>query len=234
MSDGRTDHPPPPLPAHPPTGPLILWLLIQLAALSLAALRIPLAAKYPRPEEMYATHVLLAAQVAASALLFPYLLRDAQASIAMIAAAWPFAAAAAGLSGLSLSRAAAGEAFVCTWLLALALWRGALQSERARLGAVAVAAMVSLGWAALGYLAIEFNPDMSAVGESGGQVSRFGPIGGALRQLSPNNAPLGDWLLLAAAATAGAAAALWTRTRRRDRLSTDRAPPVKNERPITS
>src|SRR4051794_35664528 len=56
--------------------PLIAWLLIQLLALLLAAARVPLWARFDGAIESWALCWMLAMQVGASALLFPWLMSD--------------------------------------------------------------------------------------------------------------------------------------------------------------
>ena len=146
--------------ADPAVGALTLWLGVQVAALAVGAFRVPLSAKYPRPEELLAVHIMVAAQVAASALLFPYLLRDWRTGTAVVASAWPFVMLAATLSASPVDAAARAGMYVTTWLVALGLWRAALPTPEALAFAVATAALVTIGGAALVYLMAEFgSPD---------------------------------------------------------------------------
>jgi hypothetical protein len=222
-------------PPGPATGPVLLWLLVQLAALSLAALRIPLAAKYPQPAELLATHVMLVAQVAAAALLFPRLMPDWRTAAGVIVTAWPFAVAASALSAASVGATARGEAYVTAWLVALALWSAALPGPRSRLYGVSVAASLSMGAAILWYLAHEFGvaggPERT-VGGSGRRLWAASPVLAALNQVSARGPLWGDAVFLLALVLAAVATVL--ARRRRDRLSTARARPGSAERPITS
>jgi hypothetical protein len=220
-------------PAGPATGPVLLWLLIQLAALSLATLRIPLAAKYPQPGELLATHVMLAAQVAASALVFPYLMRDWRTAAAVIAAAWPFAASASVLSALPPGAAALGELYVTLWLVALALWSAVLRGPRSRAYGVAIAAALSIGGAALWYLSLEFNPAGGAAQGNGARLLAVSPIIAVLRQLAPKSPQWAPFLVPAALAATALIASTVARFRGRDRLSTSRAREAESMRPIT-
>ena len=207
------------------TGPVLLWLVVQLAALFLAAFRVPLAAKYPQPAESLATHVLLAVQVAASAMLFPHLMPNWRTTAAIIATGWPFAAIASILSAVPLARMAAAEAYVTVWLLALALWRAVLREHRLSLYGVALATTVSIGGAALYYFRLEFGPIAagSAVGGNGYALIALSPIAATLRQLSAPGMFWTGWLApISLAAAAAVALLLWHR--RRDRLSTAPAP----------
>src|SRR5437763_7314657 len=93
----ETSHrsPPPtasPINDSPPksiTAPLLVWLIVQLLALALAAARVPLSAHFVQPGEALAIEEMLVAQFAASAMLFPFLLRDARCCVAMIVTAAP-------------------------------------------------------------------------------------------------------------------------------------------------
>jgi len=209
----------------PATGPVLLWLVIQLAALLLGALRIPLAAKYPQPAERLATHVMLATQVAASALLFPWLMRDWRTAAAVVATAWPFAAAASALSAVSLESTAAGEGYVTLWLAGLALWSRLLRGPRSQSFGVALAASVSIGAAVTWYLALEFGQSVGPgepVGGSGGAVLAAFPMVAALRQLAPRGRDWRDPLLLLALIAVAVVALLTRHLRGRAKLSTTR------------
>lgn len=206
-------------------GPVLLWMLIQLAALVLAALRIPLAAKYPQPAESLAVHVLMAAQIGSSALLFPYLMRDWRTVLALMSTTWPFLAAAAALSAVEMTRTAVAAAYVSAWLLGLALWRVALDDDRPsrQMFGVAVAACLAMGGASLFYLRLEFAFVDTIVGESGGHFTALTPLVAGLRQLTPHDPRAADWIVPAAVCVTALVVNL-TRHRRRARLSTGRTP----------
>jgi hypothetical protein len=222
--DSVADATNPPAGPGPATGPVLLWLLVQLAALLLASLRIPLAAKYPQPAEALATPVMLAAQVAAASLLFPYLMRDWRTATAVIASAWPFAAVASVLSAAPLRATVAGEAYVTSWLVALALWSAVLRTARLKLYGLAVAATLSVGGAALWYLAHEFSPGPAgAVGGSGDRLLGASPLVASLRHLAPWRPHWAEKLIPTALAAAALLVLLARRRRARARLSTARA-----------
>ncbi|MGH7215580.1 MAG: hypothetical protein ACREIT_12515, partial [Tepidisphaeraceae bacterium] len=96
-------------PAAGLAGVVALWLGVQLLALALCATRVPFAARFPQPAERVALEVMLAAQLAASAMLFPLVLRDAPASLAAIASAWVMLQFAGWLGGNSL-----GQVFIAS------------------------------------------------------------------------------------------------------------------------
>jgi len=214
---------------------MLLWLVAQLAALCLAVFRVPLAAKYPEPAESLATHVLLAVQIAASAMLFPYLLPNWRTTAGVIATAWPFAAIASTLSALPPARTAMAEAYVVIWLLTLALWRPVLREHRLSLYGVALATTFSIGGAALWYVRLEFARTAagSAVRKSDDVLIALSPIAASLRQLSAPRMFWSGWSVPVSLAAA-ASVALLVQHRRRDRLSTAPAPAPPSPRPVTS
>lgn len=145
-------------PSGPPpsTAPLLLWLLIQLGAILLVVLRVPLAAGYPEPAERLAPHLLLAVQVVAAGMLFPFLLRDWRAAVQVIATAVPFQLASGYLAGIEARAMLPAMAFCLSWILLLALWRPSLGTARARMLGVSVATCLTLGGGILHYLRLEF------------------------------------------------------------------------------
>src|SRR4051812_2726841 len=121
--------PAPPLPdaIRPPAAPLFCWLVIQLITLSVATFHVPLSARYPLPGEQFAIHIMLTTQIVTSAMLFPFLLRDATTSAMVILSTVPFVQLASYLSAIPTSRAALAAGYVATWLATLATWRVALR-----------------------------------------------------------------------------------------------------------
>lgn len=161
-------------------GPLLAWSLIQLAALALAASRIPLSANYMRAGERVAVEWVLAAQVAGAAALFPLLFRSWRSALVLAASSWLFLALASGLAALPAGRTVAAGTYVTAWLAALALWQVALPpdpSGKWHFTAAAVATMLCAGGPALWYLAAEFAPPGVAAPPADG---RFGPMLAAL------------------------------------------------------
>lgn len=137
--------------------PLLLWTAIQAVPLSLAVFRIPLSGNYPAASERLAIDLLLAVQIGGSAILFPWLLRNARLAIAVIAAAWPpLAAAAALLSSVEFRPALQVGGFVSLWLAGLAFWNRALPWGRARSWAIGIFGLWAIGGVLLVYLRAEF------------------------------------------------------------------------------
>ena len=201
-------------PESPPTtAPLLLWLVVQLCAILLAALRVPLAAVYPEPAERLAPHLLLGVQVVAAGMLFPFLLRDRQAAVQVMATAIPFQLAAGYLGGFTAREMLPAIAFGLTWILVLAIWRRALPAPSAQLIGTSVATCLTLGGGILRYLRLEFGADRNPVSgfeNASPLLTTFTAIAGG-----PS---MPGWLLLAGiGAVAGGALAVrrYSRSRRR-------------------
>src|SRR5688572_30646216 len=157
MSDSPPASSPATLPQteKSPAGPLFLWLVLQLLALSLAVFRVPLSARFPPPGEQFAIHIMLITQVAASALLFPFLMRDVKTSAMVILSIAPFVQLSSYLSSVTISRAAPSALYVAVWLLTLAIWRAILDSRSREMLGVACASALSLGGAMIWYVRAE-------------------------------------------------------------------------------
>src|SRR5688572_25542965 len=124
---------------HSPAAPLFVWLVLQMAVLVLAAQRVPLSARFPLEAEKLAVHEMLVVQIAVSAMLFPWLLRDRITTLLITLSNILFAHLAAHLAGVPHTRAAIAAAYVVGWLIGLALWRPVLEHGRARMIGVAIA-----------------------------------------------------------------------------------------------
>jgi hypothetical protein len=200
------------------TGPLLLWLAIQLGAILLAALRVPLAAAYPEPAERLAVHVLLAVQVIAAGMLFPLLLRDWRSTLQTIATAVPFQFAACYLAGFDARAMAPAITFVLSWIVVLAMWAATLGSRRATMVGVILATCLTLGGGILCYLRLEFG---------GGGDAPATPFENASPLLTTFTAVDGTstvpgWVLLAVLGVCGAFALLISRRFRRKSAITPR------------
>jgi hypothetical protein len=214
------DPAPPLTPDHrSPAAPLFCWLVIQLLALSLGALRVPLAARLPPPGEQYALHTLLVVQVIAAAALFPLLMRDAASSAMAILSIAPFVQLAAYLSSVPLARAALAGLYVAIWLATLALCRSMLRGRRAEMLGVACAAALSIGGAIIWYAHTE-SRDVAPIDWS--RDGLFGAVLGAVAQLEATRVPLSPWFLAIALLSISAALAVLAR-RREVGASGDRA-----------
>lgn len=174
--------------------PIVLWLAVQLAALALAAARVPLAAKYPRPEELLAASLMLTVQVSASALLFPYLMRDWRTAAGVIATAWPFLMLASTLAAAPVGHTVKAGAYVTLWLVALVLWAPLITRPKLQSMGVAVAGLTSIGAALLNYLRMEFS-NLTHGNGSGHAWTASGPVTAAVNYLTESGAGRSAWAL---------------------------------------
>ena len=202
-----------PTAATPATGPLALWLLVQLAAVALAVLRVPLAARYPEPAERRAAHLVLATQVIAAGLLLPLLFRDRRTAVAVVASAWPFQLAAGYLAGMPPAALAWPAAFVTAWLAALACGAAQLRTPRAQAIGITIATLLALGGGVLRYLRLEFG---RGVPEGTFTPESVSPLLSTLAAIEGSSTRTG-WVLIAtllgSAALGAAARKILARTR---------------------
>jgi hypothetical protein len=103
--------------------PVVVWLATQVLAIALSATRIPLWANAPRATELFALQYVLIAQLAASSLIFPWLMRSRGEAAAVIATAWPMIFFAGLLSPAPVSTLVIAGIYISGWLLALAFLR---------------------------------------------------------------------------------------------------------------
>jgi len=135
---------------------LLIWMAVQLLTLAVAAVGIPLSARFPHPAEREATVELLVVQLAMAALLFPLLLRDWMQLVLAIAGSWPLLALAALLGGEPFLHVASAGVYGAVWLTTLFFWRMALPSELPLRIGVAIAMLWTIGGPVLLYLHAEF------------------------------------------------------------------------------
>jgi hypothetical protein len=136
--------------------PILVWSALQIISLSISAARVQLWARMISPAENYALQLMLAVQVIAAAMIFPWLMRDARSSAFVILIAAPFLQLAGMLGERSGSEIAWTIFLAWTWLITLALWRTALRGKRAEMIGVAVASCMTIGSACVWYLQNEF------------------------------------------------------------------------------
>jgi len=109
------------------------------------------------PTEYYAREIMLAVQVIAAAMIFPWLMRSARSAVFVILTAGIFLQLA-GLLGDENSREMARcVAISFVWLISLALWRTALNSPRAEAIATAISTSITIGGACSYYFRLEFS-----------------------------------------------------------------------------
>ncbi len=178
------------------TPPVLVWLLIQLVAILIPTLGVSLSANFVQPPQAAALKEMIFAQMASAALLFPFLMRDGRAAIAVVLSCFPFLQFAGVMASTPLSRIAIASAFVSVWLITLALWRAALR-PRWQMWGVAIASLLTLGGLVIWYLEVEFE---------GSHVTAFhGLIAAAWSQLDQPN--FTSWIPLLVVFIAGCGAA---------------------------
>jgi len=173
----------------PMAAAMLTWLGVQLAALGLCSMRIPLWAKSSRATEQLSLIVMLATQTAVASLLFPILLQNIRSTIIAIAVACPMAELASFLADISVRQFAVCEIYVSIWLVTLYLWARVLRNSSNQLVGTAIAAMISLGGPPLWYLRVEF-------GETGGTsppIGAYGPVAGIISLMLPSERTTMAW-----------------------------------------
>jgi hypothetical protein len=183
---------------------LALWLLPQIAALAISALRVPLWARFPQPGEWLALAVMVAVQSATAALLLPILDHWSTAGVIALAG-WPMALIAGSLSATPIQRTVTGELYVSVWILAVAVWSRVCGRQRNLPCAIAVC--WSIGGALVLYLRTEFAPANGAL-----PAVLAGPLV-AVIELSKGSAGWSAWLLPLTPAMSGIAILLLLRRR---------------------
>jgi hypothetical protein len=143
-----------------PTFPLFVWLTLQLIALGISAAHIPFYApkSFPRPAEVLAGGVMLTMQITASAMLFPFLLRDIRAAGLVITASWPFTICSLLLTGYFEPRSSVYLiGYVTTWLLGLRVWSALLRTPRSQATGISLATLLTVGGAVIAYVQAEYS-----------------------------------------------------------------------------
>jgi hypothetical protein len=193
--------------------PLIVWMLIQLAAIALAASGAPLSASFPMPPQSLAVHEMLVAQFVGSAMFAAVLFRGGwRGWLAMVLAAAPMLMGAAWLARMPLSRVPGLWVHVGAWLTMLALWsavgtdsgstRRAMHSPAFRSMLTAAAMLLSAGGLLLWYLQSEFQPDRDFA------PIRFLPLSAVLQSLTSSSTSFATLPLLSTVTLAVVAAVI--------------------------
>lgn len=190
------------------SGPLFLWLALQLAALSIAVFHFPLWAHSPESEDLLALQFLLVAQLGGSALLFPLLMGSWRQTVFTTASNWAMIVLAGMLSAVSLRTIGLAVIFITLWLLALAVITWAIRkqsldsrsSNRPPLSStgdeMSVVALLS-GWAIGGplilFCRLEYDTGASALGPWA--KAAFGPVSSVFSAVF--DATASSWMPLA-------------------------------------
>ena len=179
------------------TAALLPWLVAQLAAIGIAALRVPLAAAYPQPAEFQSIRVLLAVQIVGSAALLPILCQSWQTALAAATSGWVMLVLATALAAGPLSHILPPGAYLTLWLAALLAWSLTVRFPTGQLTLSAIATCLSLGGVLLWYFRLDF------AGTDASSPVAFGPLTAAMLG--------GGWYFLLATLVSGVAALVLVR-----------------------
>jgi hypothetical protein len=182
---------------------IAIWLTMQLAALAIAVGRVALWARAPQDGEQLALPIMIAFQVATSALIFPHLLSNLRATTLAVASAWTMGSLAMFLADAPFTALVRGELYVSVWLIALHIWSRVLPTPGLRLLGTAVTAMLSLGGPVLWYLRNDFHQSGEAFQFQ--SITSFGPLPAAIFQTF-SHVNTGSWLQLIVFSLCGASA----------------------------
>ena len=215
---------PKPAPTSSHLPPLSLWLAIQLLALLLPTLHIPLSDNFPRPIERVALDEMLIVQITAAALLIPMLFTSASTTLILIAGTWPFLQLAAMLSATNSQRLLLAALYLAAWMTTLAFINAALHGTRTRMRAVALATSFTLAGPLLSYLYAEFAP----VDHAPRIITALNPILSALEIARDDESSLIPWAFIAASLALSLLASAVLRRHRKmpDKLSTNSPQPL--------
>ncbi|HWE01052.1 MAG TPA: hypothetical protein VG326_01490 [Tepidisphaeraceae bacterium] len=165
--------------------PIFAWLLIQVAAIALAACRVPLWPHAPQAGEFLAVEILLVVQILGAALLSPRLCERWPTTLMAIACAWPFQILAGFLAATSIPPMIQGGLYVSGWIAAL--WGMGLPF-RSRIGRSTLSAAAST-WAAAGPILLFIGNEYPATPfHPGSAIARgaLGPIIDSLIRIGPD------------------------------------------------
>jgi hypothetical protein len=196
-----------------------VWLAAQVAALAIAAARVPLWARSPAAGEQLALAIMLATQIATASLLFPSLFQSKKLLVIAIATAWPLGELASFLADASKAQWAAGEAYVTLWIVGLHLWARAINQARIHTLLMVCFSALSLGGPLLVYLHADFGESSPLPHWPTAQW--FGPIMGAVALAGAGKASSVIWI--APALLFGAGLALRITNIRKNRTIAARA-----------
>lgn len=198
-------------------GALLVWLVAQMLMLLVPVSRIKLADEFVRPAESLALAEMMAGQMVVLALMFPFLLRSAGASVAIAASGWPFLLLAGVLASTPGQQVGWCAAYLTLWVAVLAMWRSVLRTRALQMVGVAIPSALVLGMPLLEYLHEEFSG--GAETPTGAFIGRWNPHAGWLSILEGDEARAGTWglaiALLMAAIAIRVGAVLWRRGRHR-------------------
>ncbi len=155
--------------------PIFLWLFIQVSALSLITISIPLWSRHSSPREFSAFSVMFLTQICAATALFPQLLPNRSTAFIVALFPWPFLQLAAILFSTPQYTVLATSVYVTFWITSLFAVTSILKSRQSISIAITVGQLYTLGGVLLWYLA----SDSTDSGHSFYSTA-FGPVLGGL------------------------------------------------------
>jgi hypothetical protein len=169
-------------------GAILLWIVLHLIALGVSAAAVPLWAHHPLPREALAVHVVIALEIAGSAILWPLLFPNFSASVVAVLLVWPFMQLSGVLAAAPQAQLLLASTYVSLWLVGLAVLKIVMPSPAAARIACMLSSAFVLGGIALAYLRSE------ATSMSGVPLSSFGPLLGAFAIIDVDFRLLIPWL----------------------------------------
>ena len=117
---------------------LLVWLIVQVAALAITGFRLPTSARPSPNPEFSAAAVVLITQLGVGTVLFPWLFRELHGSLLVILSTFPMIALAAFLSATPFPRLVLPTLLTLGWLAALAILRSTMSSHQLQHFTVAI------------------------------------------------------------------------------------------------
>jgi hypothetical protein len=169
---------------------LLLWLVVQFAALALAAARVPLFAQYPQPGEFHAITILSCVQWPATVLLFPVLWKTWRGALWVAGSGVVMLLFAAALAGKPAASVLPSAGCFTLFVFALLAWGTIARTTRSKMHSSAIFAALTVGGPLLAYL----REDLGAAGPGGGAKWKWGPFWLLLQ--NPENPAKECWISL--------------------------------------
>ncbi|HVT90552.1 MAG TPA: hypothetical protein VHD56_16980 [Tepidisphaeraceae bacterium] len=145
---------------EPIAAPVLTWCAISLLPILLVAAHVSL-----RPdndsEERNALTIFVVVEIAASSLLFPWLMRNMRTSAAIMLLCIPLAHLVGWMADESWVNTALTMLALESWLVSLWLWSKVVDRRRIQMHAVAAAGLIGIGSMLLLYLRMEFRDSLA-------------------------------------------------------------------------
>ena len=172
-------------------GALAVWLAVQLVSLWISSRHWALWARAPDAAEQLAARQMLVVQLSASALLFPWMLRNISTALCVILVSAPMLIFAGEMSSEAAGPLGRAWAYLCAWLAGLCCLAHVMLSQRGQLITASAVACWVLGLPALAWLASEF---LHSAPPTSRALTWVDPIYGGLAQLHTGSIDMRTWL----------------------------------------